>query len=194
MEVPSIRIGFGAKSFAILGGETAVMESLADPPGPVFVPPSLAEMKPLTLRCGPAVVTVTVTANTQFAPTARAPSDSEIVLVAAVVVSVPPHSEVDPSATVTPVGKVSEKAISLKVTVELGLVIVKLKLEVPPTATGSGENDLLMVGGLGTPQPVKETLSMFRSAPLLGVFAPKPESLKKVVPVVLVSPVKSNAP
>ena len=172
VEVPPVRIGFGLNSFEMLGGEMAVMESLADPLGPVFVPLSSAEMKPLTFRCGPAVVTVTVTAITQLAPAANVPTENEIVL-GEDVVRVPPQTEGGGVvAMVTPAGNVSEKAISRSMTPEFGLVMVKLKLELPPTATGSGENDLLMVGGLGTPQPVKETLSMFRSAPLLEVFAP----------------------
>ena len=172
VEVPPVRIGFGLNSFEMLGGEMAVMESLADPLGPVFVPLSSAEMKPLTFRCVQAVVTVTVTAITQLAPAANVPTENEIVL-GEDVVRVPPQTEGGGVvAMVTPAGNVSEKAISRSMTPEFGLVMVKLKLELPPTATGSGENDLLMVGGLGTPQPVKETLSMFRSAPLLEVFAP----------------------
>lgn len=38
VEVPLARIGVGANCFAITGGKTAVMEALADPVEPVFVP------------------------------------------------------------------------------------------------------------------------------------------------------------
>ena len=174
VEVPPVRIGFGLKSLEMLGGEMAVMESLADPSGPVFAPVSVAEMKPLTLRCGPEVVTVTVTGITQFAPPANDPPVNEIVL-GEVVDSEPLQVAVGPEvATVTPAGNVSEKAIPLSDSVEFGLVTVKLRVEVSLTATGSGEKSFVIVGGLGTPHPVKETLSIFRSAPLLGVFAPYP--------------------
>ena len=43
VEMPPVRIGFGAKSLAMVGGEIAVIESLADPPAPVFCPLSVAE-------------------------------------------------------------------------------------------------------------------------------------------------------
>ena len=172
VELPPVSIGFGLKSLEMLGGEMAVMVSLADPPGPVFVPVSVAEMNPLTLRCGPEVVTVTVTGITQFAPPANDPPVKAIVL-GEVVDREPPQVTLGPEvATVTPAGNVSENAIPLSDSVEFGLVTVKLRVEVSLTATGSGEKSFVIVGGLGMPQPVNETLSMFRSAPLLGVFAP----------------------
>ena len=173
VEVPPVRIGFGLKSFEMLGGEIAVIESLAKPVGPVLVPLSKAEMNPLTFRCGPAVVTVTVTGITQFAPPANDPPVKAIVLVAFTVERDPPQVVVGPeSATVTPAGSVSEKAMPLNATPEFGLVTVKLSVDVSLTGTGSGEKFFVIVGGFGMAQPVKETLSMFRSAPLLSVFAP----------------------
>src|SRR5690348_5833756 len=60
-EVPLARIGSVPKAFAIVGGTTAVSEAVAEPVLPEFVPPSVVEMKPLTLPCGPAVVAVTLT-------------------------------------------------------------------------------------------------------------------------------------
>ena len=77
-------------------------------------------------------------------------------------------------ATVSPAGNVSVKAISLKAIVALGLVSAKVSVEFVPTATGFGENDLVMIGEEGAPQPVNVTLSRLKSAPLLGVLAPVP--------------------
>src|SRR3972149_6164037 len=89
------------------GGGGGVCESARTPLEPVFVPPSVEEMNPLTFRCGPAVVTVTLTDITQFAPAASVPPKKEIEL-GAVLVRVPPQMEADPEVTVTPAGKVSE--------------------------------------------------------------------------------------
>ncbi|MCH8342078.1 MAG: hypothetical protein IIA51_11060 [Chloroflexi bacterium] len=117
---------------------------------------------------------VTVTGITQFAPPANDPPVKAIVL-GDVVERDPPQVAVGPEvATVTPAGNVSEKAMPLSATAAFGLVTVKLSVEVSLTATGSGEKSFVIVGGLGMPQPVNDTLSMFKSAPLLGVFAPKP--------------------
>ena len=174
VEVPPVKIGFGLKIFEMLGGEIAVIESLANPVGPSFVPLSVADINPLTFRCGPDVVTVTVTGITQFAPAERLPPVKEIVLVD-VVESNPPQIAVGAVVrTVTPAGSVSSNAMSVSEIPGLGLVTVKLSVESSPTATGSGEKFFVMVGGSGMLQPVNETLSMFRSAPLLVVFAPSP--------------------
>ena len=54
----------------MLGGRIAVSVAVAEPPGPVLVPLSVADTKPLTLVCGPAVVTVTSTLTMHVAPAA----------------------------------------------------------------------------------------------------------------------------
>lgn len=75
----------------------------------VEVPLSFEKIKPLTLLYWPSFVPVTVTLNAQLPPAAREPPINEMVS-GAVVISVPPHSEVEESATVKPVGKTSVKA------------------------------------------------------------------------------------
>ena len=114
----------------------------------MLVPPSVEVTKPLTLSCGPAVVTVTVAVTVHEPPAARVPPVKASVL-GAVRVSVPPHCAEAPEVTVTPAGSVSLKATPLRASPALGLVIVKVSVEVPPTATGLGEKLLLIVGGLG---------------------------------------------
>ena len=109
----------------------------------------------------------------QVALAASVPPLKEIVC-GAVVDSVPPHCVEDPVVTVSPLGNVSVNAMPLKAIVALGLVNENVRVELAPAATGLGENDLLRVGEEGAPQPVKVTLSRFRSAPLLVVFAPVP--------------------
>ena len=48
VEVPPARIGSGEKPFAILGGLITVSEAVALPVEPVFVPPLVDEINPLT--------------------------------------------------------------------------------------------------------------------------------------------------
>ena len=116
---------------------------------------------------------LTVTVMLQEALATRVPPLKEIVC-GAVVDNVPPHCVEDPVVTVNPLGNVSVNAIPLKAIVALGLVSEKVRVELAPATTGFGENDLLIIAEEGAPQPVKVTLSRFRSAPLLGVLAPVP--------------------
>src|SRR4029079_18061720 len=111
-----------------------------------------------TVCWGGAVVAVTVAVTVQEPPAASVPPAKERLL-GAVRVSVPPHWAEVPLVTVRPAGSVSVKVIPLAATPGLGLVIVKVRVEVPPTGTGLGEKPLLSVGGCGTAQPVKTTSS-----------------------------------
>ena len=106
------------------------------------------------------MVAVTVTGNEQEAAAASDPPLKEIEL-GAVVVRVPPHGVELPPATVKPAGSVSVKATPLKAAPVFGLVTVKVRVDVAFTATGSGENAIIIVGGLGTLQPVIVILSRF---------------------------------
>src|SRR6476646_10821696 len=65
--------GFGANCLAMPGGRTPVIEAVATPEAPVLVPPSVEVTKPLTLSCGPALVTVTVAVTVHEPPAARVP-------------------------------------------------------------------------------------------------------------------------
>ena len=101
---------------------------------------------------------MTVAVIEQEAPAASVPPAKEIVP-GAVVVSVPPHCADEPLATVTPAGSVSVNARPLKADPTFGFVTVKLRVDVAPTATGSGEKLFVIVGGSGFLQPVKIMLS-----------------------------------
>lgn len=173
VEVPLARIGLGANNLEMLGGFKTVREEVAIPLVPLFVPPSLEETKPLTLSYMPEAVVVTVTLIVQLALAASVPPPNEIVR-GAVVVSVPPHCVEEPEATVRPLGKVSVKLTPVKATPVFGFVTVNVKMDVAPIATGFGEKALLMVAGVGVPQPVKVTLSKLISFPLDVAFAPYP--------------------
>lgn len=171
VDVPLVRIGFGANSFAMLGGFKTVSEAVAIPVGLVFVPPSVDETNPLTLSYTPDAVVVTLTLIVQEAFTASEPPLNEIVC-GAVVDRVPPHCDEDAVETVRPLGKLSVKPIPLKATAEFGFVRVNVSVGIAPTTTGFGENALLMVGEDGVPQPVNVILSRFISFPLDVAFAP----------------------
>ncbi len=74
----------------------------------------------------------------------------DMVRVAAVTVSVPLQVDVLESATLNPTGKVSLKATPLSVVSVFGLLIVNIKLDVPPCGIEAGLNDLLITGALIT--------------------------------------------
>ena len=48
VDTPPTRIGFEANNFAMVGGFKTVSEAVALPVEPVFVPPFVDEIKPLT--------------------------------------------------------------------------------------------------------------------------------------------------
>lgn len=184
VEVPPAKIGFGENSLLMRGGMTAVSEALAIPEAPaLFVPVVVEVTNPLMLLCGPAVVAVTVAVTVQFAPAASVPPVNESVL-GAVRVNVPAHCTDDPEVTVSPAGKVSVKATPLTATLALGLVTVKVSVDVAPTATVLGAKLLVMVGGFGMAQPVKMMVSRYIG--LVRSFAPTALILKVVVLVPVV--------
>ena len=75
------------------------------------MPLSFEEIKSLTFVYCPSVVPVTVTSKVQLPSAASDPPDNAIVLVAALVVSVPPHWVVELSAIDRPAGNTSVKAM-----------------------------------------------------------------------------------
>jgi len=94
----------------------------------------------------------------------------------AVVVRVPPHCDPLPGVvTTTPVGSVSVKATPVRspAAVVFGLVMVKLREDIPPLAIVEGVNALLIEGGATT----------VIVAVLLVL--PVPPSVELIVPVVL---------
>ncbi len=115
------------------------------------------ETYPVTLSYCPSTVPVTFTLKVQLPPAARVPPVKAMVRVAAVVVNVPPHCEVDESAIDKPAGKTSVKARPLKARFPTTvLFMVNLNVEIPPLITGLTKKDLEIVGaGAGILHPVK---------------------------------------
>jgi hypothetical protein len=113
---------------------------------------------------------VTVTLKLQLEFAANEPPVREIVRVAAVVVKlfVPPQAEEVELIIDKPAGNTSVKEVPVKACEPLAvLLMVKVSVVVEPRVTGSGENDLVMVGaGAGVAQPVNVTLSTKPSEPL----------------------------
>jgi len=84
-------------------------------------------------------------------------------------------------ATFTPLGKLSVKATPVRESPLLGFVIVKVSVEVPFTAIGSGEKALLILGGSSTVRlslavdPVRDTGPVAVGVPVVFVTAPAVE-------------------
>ena len=94
-------------------------------------------------------------------PEASAPPLSAIVLVAAVVVTVPPHCDEVESATDSPKGSTSLKATPVKAILPPAVLFkVNVSDELEPLKIEVGEKDFVSVGAAGAkPQPVKLMLS-----------------------------------
>lgn len=114
------------------------------------VPLSFELIAPVVLFHTPAEAPVTVTEKLQVPLAANDPPLNEIVLGAVVVSVPPPQVDVLDVATVIPAGKVSVKLMPVSPSELLGLVIVNVRLVVPPTRTLEAPNALLMVGAVAT--------------------------------------------
>ncbi len=114
---------------------------------PVLVTPAMvADTVPLVLGYVPALAAVTLTDTAQLLFAAIVPPASVIEL--DVLVTVPPHCEAEGAlATVTPDGKVSEKATPESVLLKFGFTIVNVSVLVAPTRIGLGLNSFEMLGG-----------------------------------------------
>src|SRR5262249_3503053 len=135
------------KDFAIIGAASTVRVAvlLAAP-----VPVSVALTAPLVLFLTPAVAPVTVTLIVQLPPAAIDPPVNVIKLPPLVTSVPPPHVLERPLATVRPAGKGSVNPTPVIPRVALVLVIVKVRVVVPPTGTVAAPNALLIVGGVAT--------------------------------------------
>lgn len=135
----------GVKLFTSVGGLMTITVAAALLPVPPFVEVTL----PDRLSCCPSAVPVTVTLNWQLPPAAIEAPESAIVRVAAVATRllVPPQTLVVALATDKPAGRTSVTATPVKAVVGFGLVMVKLKLVVPPTEINGAPNVLVIEGG-----------------------------------------------
>src|ERR1700687_5872221 len=135
------------------------------------VPPLVELTLPVVLLLVPEVVGVTFTLTAHELLAEIVPPLRLIEVLPAVAVNVPPHVLVafGVAATCRPPGKVSVTATPLKAVPVFGLVMVKVRVEVPPTATLVGEKPLLMLGGATTVRPADAVLPV---PPLLEVTLP----------------------
>src|SRR5262249_41684358 len=156
--VPPSGIVAAPNDFEMVAGPTTVMVAvLLVAPAPL----SFELMGPVVLFCTPAAVPITVTLNEQVPLAASVPPLNEIKL-GAVVVTVPPQVEAVPFGTDSPAGSVSVKLIPDSVWLEFGLVIVNIRLVVPPTGMLASPNALEIVGAAAT---LIETVAMLVHPP-----------------------------
>jgi hypothetical protein len=168
-------------------GVTAIVKSPAPSVAEAVLPvPPLVELTlPVVLTLLPEVVGVTFTVRAHELPEIVPPVRLMEVLFAAAV-NVPPQLLVAPgvAATCRPDGKVSVTATPLNAVELFGLVMVKVRVEVPLTATLVGEKALLMLGGATTVSVA--VLLAAPVPPLVELTAPVVlDLLPAVVPVTL---------
>ena len=145
-------------------------------------------------------LTFTVTVQVLFA--AMLALDNEITRVPATAVTVPPTQVVlalGGVATTSPTGSVSEKLTPVSACAGFGngespvLLKLNVRVDMPVVITiGLVPNDFVIDGGGKTEHPVKTIVSYPNPPEELSLLAPLPESLKIVLPDVLVKPVKSK--
>src|SRR6266849_2724163 len=156
-----------------VAGETAIVKSPAPSVAEAVLPvPPLVELTlPVVFSLEPEVVgvTLTLTAHELLIPIPPPLRLMEVLLAAAV--NVPPQLSLalGTAATCRPVGKLSVTATPLKAVPVLGLVMVKVRVEVPPTEVVVGEKALLILGGATTVRPADAVLPV---PPLLEVTLP----------------------
>jgi hypothetical protein len=146
VDVPPTKIGVGLKPLVIVGGEGTVNVAEAVRP----VPPLVELTVPVVLAFEPPVAAVTLTDTTQLPLALIEPPVRLIVPEPAVAVKVPPQVFVafGVPATCKPLGNVSLTATPVSAVLALGLVIVRVRVEVPPTKIDVGRKALPIVGGL----------------------------------------------
>jgi len=164
--VPPCGIVAASKLFEIDGGPITVSVAVFEvAPAPL----SFELIAPVVLFHTPVVDPVTVTLKLQLPPPVSVPPLKLIVL-GAVVVSVPPHAAVGPEvATVTPAGSVSVKLIPVRFCVAFGLLMVNVSEVVAPSSTLEAPNALVIVGGVATVSVAEAVLPV---PPLADVTAP----------------------
>ncbi len=148
--VPFRGIVAAPKALAIVGGLMTVM--LAEAVLPVSPPASVAVTLPLVLFCTPSVTPVTFTATVHVELRATVPPERLIEPDPATAVTEPEQVLVRPLgvATASPAGRLSVKARPLKEFKVLILVMVNVRLVVPPTGICVAPNALAIDGGNST--------------------------------------------
>jgi hypothetical protein len=146
--VPLSGIVAASNPFDIDGGPTTVNVAVFDvAPAPL----SVELITPVVLLHTPVVEPVTVTLNEQLPLAASVPPLKLIRFGDVVETMPPPQAAVGPEvATVIPAGNVSVNAMPVKPCVELGFVMLKVRLVVPPSRMLDCPNDFIMLGACAT--------------------------------------------
>jgi hypothetical protein len=159
---------------ATVGGVSSTVREVAEvSPVPPFVDDTVT-----LLLFTPVVVPVTLTENVQEAPAAKvAPERVTLPDPAPAVIVPPPQLPVTPLGVDTnrPAASVSVKLTPVSATAAFGLLIVKLKVVVPPTPMAAAPNFLIMVGDAMkmAAQSVTETMLLARvTAPFCAKALP----------------------
>src|ERR1035437_3956560 len=164
-------------AFMITGGPTTLILAFDVMP----VPPSL-EVTWTLLFFTPTVVPVTLTETLQLAPEASVPPARLTEPDAATAVAVPPHVFVRAFgvATTSPAGRVSVKAMPVRLTFVFGLLMLKVRLVVPFRGMLAAPKSLVIVGGDAT---VSEALDVLPVPPLVDETVTLLFLMPDVVPV-----------
>ena len=164
--VPATRIDVGLNEAAIEGADTTVrvLEVAVLP-----VPPLVELTAPVVVVYEPAVAPVTVTGTGRL-PAADTEAPVRVMVLPPVIVSVPPPTLELPLAAVKPLGSVSVKATPLSEVPEFELVMVKVRVVVPFTATDVGLNEAA-IEGADTTMRVLE-VAVLPVPPLVELTAP----------------------
>src|SRR5438067_1986805 len=154
----------GGVGVGVVGPDTVKLATAALP-----APPLVEVTVPVVLSRTPAAVAVTLTANRQEPPAGSVPPVRLMLPDPAVAAGVLPHEPVSPLgvATTRPSGSVSVNATPVSA-VEFGLVMVKLRVVVPPTST-LAPNRLSIAGGDTT---VRTALAVLPGPPSFEVTWP----------------------
>jgi hypothetical protein len=191
--VPTTPMAAAPNALMMVGGATAggVVSTVREVVE-VFPVPPFVDVTVTLLPFTPAVVPVTLTEKVQEAPAAKvAPERATLPEPATAVIVPPPQLPARPSLgvdTTRPAASVSVKATPVSGTAAFGLLIVKLKVVVPPTPMAAAPNFLMMVG-----EAMKLALHWVIETMLLSsVTAPVcasalPDTLAAVFRVMLVS-------
>ena len=138
---------FGEKLLTTTGGATTVTVAVA-----VLPIPPLVELTVTLLFFTPAIVPFTLTEMTHELLVVSVPFVRLIVFDPAVAVTVPPQAPLTLGgvATTSPPGSVSVKLIPVSVGPVFGLLMVKVRVLVLPSAMVVGSNVLPITGGAST--------------------------------------------
>ena len=132
-------------ALASVGGVNTVNVAVAACPVTTVPLAAIAEIGPVLFIHVPGVVPTTVAETTQLAPAARDAPDSDSEVVVPIAVPLGQFEATLAGIAVIPAGRVSVKA-TIVIEAEAGLIMVIDRVDVPPTTTVGGLNDLVIVG------------------------------------------------